>query len=64
MSKKVHPSDEEMFRNINCVLVPKLPASLNARDFMLDVYGRRLSERFAASYETPLWKVFKLSSPG
>lgn len=64
VSKKVHPSDEEMFRNINCVLVPKLPASLNARDFMLDVYGRRLSERFAASYETPLWKVFKLSSPG
>jgi hypothetical protein len=64
VSKKAHPSDDEMFRNINCVLVPKLPASLNARDFMLDVYGRRLSQKFAASYETPLWKVFKLSSPG
>jgi hypothetical protein len=64
VSKKAHPSDQEIFRNINCVLVPKLPTSLIARDFMLDVYGRHLSEKFGASYETPLWKVFKLSSPG
>jgi hypothetical protein len=64
VSKKAHPSDEEMFRDINCVLVPKLPASLNARNFMLDVYGRRLSEKFAVSYESPLWRVFKLLSPG
>src|SRR5262249_44741518 len=63
LSKQAHPSEEEMFRDISCVLVPKLPVKLEARDFMLDVYGRYLAGKFSAVYETPLWQVLKLTFP-
>jgi hypothetical protein len=64
LSQQAHPSSMEMFRNINCVLVPKLPVQLAARDFMLRVYGPYLSKRYGTAYETKLWKVLKLKSPG
>jgi hypothetical protein len=63
LSEQVHPSDEEMFRNVNCVLVPKLPVSLGARDFLLKIYGSYLLSRFDAAYETPLWKVLRAKQP-
>jgi hypothetical protein len=49
-----------MFRNVTCVLVPKMPVKLEARDFMIEVYSNYLADKFVASYDTPLWKVLAL----
>ena len=38
-SKKAHLPDEVMFRDIDCVMVPKLPAQIGFRDALLDIYG-------------------------
>jgi hypothetical protein len=60
LSKDVRPTDEEMFRNVTCVLVPKMPVKLEARDFMIEVYNNYLADKFITSYDTPLWKVLAL----
>jgi hypothetical protein len=59
LSDKAYPSPEKMFRNIDCVLVPKLPLQRAARDFMLDIYGAYLSQQFSTVRETRLWKVLR-----
>lgn len=59
LSAKAHLSPEKMFQNIDCVLVPKLPVFMAARDFMLDTYGSYLSQQFRTVRETPLWKVLR-----
>jgi hypothetical protein len=63
LSVRARPSEEQMFKGVNCVLVPKMPVKLEARDFMLDAYGSFLSGNFRTSYQTPLWTVLKRTVP-
>jgi hypothetical protein len=57
LSRRAHLPPQEMFKNIDCVLVPKLPVYMAARDFMLEVYGPYLAEHFPISRQTSLWTV-------
>jgi hypothetical protein len=59
MSKKAHLPNEVMFRDINCVMIPKLPAELVDRDALLDIYGPFLSQSFAQSFESDMWTVLR-----
>lgn len=59
ISKKAHLPDEVMFRDINCVLIPKLPALVGSRDGMLDIYGPFLSKSFEQSYASDMWTVLR-----
>ncbi len=59
MSKKAHLADEVMFRDINCVMVPKLPTQVGYRDALLDIYGPFLSQSFEKSFESDLWTVYR-----
>ena len=58
-SKKAHLPDEVMFRDIDCVLVPKLPAQIGFRDTLLDIYGPFLSKSFEPSFESDMWTVLR-----
>ena len=49
-----------MFRDINCVMIPKLPVLLGDRDGLLDIYGSFLSQSFEQSFESDMWTVLKL----
>jgi hypothetical protein len=59
MSKEAHLPNEVMFRDINCVLVPKLPVQIGYRDALLDIYGPFLSQSFEQSFESDMWTVFR-----
>jgi hypothetical protein len=59
MSKKAHLPDEVMFRNINCVMIPKLPVQIGDRDALLDIYGPFLSKSFDQSFESDMWTVLR-----
>ena len=59
MSKKAHLPDEVMFRDINCVMIPKLPTQVGYRDALLDIYGPFLSQSFEKSFESDLWTVYR-----
>ena len=59
MSKKAHLPDEVMFRDINCVMIPKLPTQVGYRDALLDIYGPFLSRSFEKSFESDLWTVYR-----
>ncbi len=59
MSKKAHLPNEVMFRDINCVLTPKLPVQIGYRDALLDIYGPFLSQAFEQSFESDMWTVFR-----
>lgn len=58
-SKKAHLPDEVMFRDIDCVMVPKLPAQIGYRDTLLDIYGPFLSKSFEPSFESDMWSVLR-----
>ena len=58
-SKKAHLPDEVMFRDIDCVMVPKLPAQIGFRDTLLDIYGPFLSKSFEPSFESDMWTVLR-----
>jgi hypothetical protein len=58
-SKKAHLPDEVMFRDIDCVMVPKLPAQIGFRDTLLDIYGPFLSKSFEPSFESDMWSVLR-----
>ena len=58
-SKKAHLPDEVMFRDIDCVLAPKLPAQIGFRDTLLDIYGPFLSKSFEPSFESDMWTVLR-----
>jgi hypothetical protein len=59
ISDKAHPPPEKMFRNIDCVLVPKLPVLMAARNLMRDIYGAYLSQHFNPVAETALWNALR-----
>ena len=58
-SKKAHLPDEVMFRDINCVMIPKLPAHIGYRDTLLDIYWPFLSKSFEQSFESDMWTVLR-----
>ena len=58
-SKKAHLPDEVMFRDIDCVMVPKLPAQIGFHDTLLDIYGPFLSKSFEPSFESDMWIVLR-----
>ena len=59
MSKKAHLPNEVMFRNINCVMIPKLPVQIGYRDALLEIYGPFLSQSFEQSFESDMWTVLR-----
>jgi len=59
LSDKAHPPPEKMFQNIDCVLVPKLPVLMTARNLMRDIYGAYLSQHFNTVAETALWNALR-----
>jgi hypothetical protein len=59
MSKKAHLPDEVMFRDINCVMIPKLPVQIGNRDALLEIYGPFLSKSFEQSFESDMWTVLR-----
>ena len=59
MSKKAHLPDEVMFRDINCVMIPKLPVQIGYRDALLDIYGPFLSQSFEQSFQSDMWTVLR-----
>ena len=62
ISDKAHPPPEKMFQNIDCVLVPKLPEQMAARNLMRDIYGAYLSQHFKPVAETALWNALRSPS--
>jgi hypothetical protein len=59
MSKKAHLPNEVMFRDINCVMIPKLPVEIGFRDALLEIYGPFLSQSFEQSFESDMWTVLR-----
>ena len=59
MSKKAHLPNEVMFRDINCVMIPKLPVQIGYRDALLEIYGPFLSQSFEQSFESDMWTVLR-----
>jgi hypothetical protein len=59
MSKKEHLPNEVMFRDLNCVMIPKLPVQIGYRDALLDIYGSFLSKSFEQSFESDMWTVLR-----
>jgi hypothetical protein len=59
LSRRNHLPSEVMFRDVNCVIIPKLPVDISARDLLLSIYWPSLSKSFEQSYESDMWTVFK-----
>jgi hypothetical protein len=59
MSEKAHLPNEVMFRDINCVMIPKLPVQIGNRDALLEIYGPFLSQSFEQSFESDMWTVLR-----
>ena len=59
ISKNAHLPNEVMFRDINCVMIPKLPVQIGFRDALLDIYRPFLSESFEQSFESNMWTVLR-----
>ena len=59
LSQKAHLPNEVMFRDINCIMIPKLPVLLGDRDGLLDIYGSFLSQSFEPSFESDMWTVLR-----
>lgn len=60
LSESYHLKPEEMFRQIDCVLVPKTQVDTGIREFLMSVYGKYLDANYAKSTETVLWTVLTL----
>lgn len=63
LSTQARPSDAEIFRDVDWVLVPKMPVQLAAREFMLDTYGPYLSQKYTESYESKWRKILRQKTP-
>ena len=57
VSETHHLSAEEMFRQIDCVLVPKAQMLTGVRGFFTRIYGEYLDAKYAKTTETALWTV-------
>ena len=57
ISREHHLSDEEMFGQIDCVLVPKLELVYEVRELLTDIYGPYLRANFIKTGETQMWTV-------
>jgi hypothetical protein len=62
VSQNAHLPSGVMFRDINCVMIPKLPAVMASRDTLLDIYGPFLSKSFERSYDSDTWTVLRRSA--
>jgi hypothetical protein len=52
-----HPSENEMLRGIDCILIPKMPVLPAAKQFWLEVYGPFTQANFKKTFESDLWTV-------
>jgi hypothetical protein len=64
ISREHHLSDEDMFRQIDCVLVPKLELVYEVRELLTDIYGPYLRANFVKTGETQLWTVLSAKAGG
>jgi hypothetical protein len=63
ISERAHLPSEVMFRDINCIMIPKAPVHIGSRDTLLSIYWPSLSKSFEQSYESDLWTVFRRHKP-
>jgi hypothetical protein len=63
ISERAHLPSEVMFRDINCIMIPKLPVHIGSRDTLLSIYWPSLSKSFERSYESDMWTVFRRHGP-
>ena len=59
VSQNAHLPNDVMFRDVNCVMIPKLPAIMASRDLLLSIYGPYLSNSFSQSYQSDLWTILR-----
>jgi hypothetical protein len=60
VSKDYHLSENELFRGIDCVLIPKMPLKRGTKQFLLDIYGHFVQENYKKTFESDLWTVMDL----
>lgn len=53
-----HWAPERMFRDVDCLLDPKLPQGPEHREGLWSVYGSYLTKTFQPAGETDYWRVF------
>ena len=63
LSEKAHLDSDVMFREIDCVMIPKLPINIFSRELLLKIYWPDLSKVFTRSYEFSLWTIFRRNNP-
>ena len=61
LSKQAHPSPEQMYGKIDCILQPKM--GLMSATFLLETYGDYLSSAFKRTYDSDLWTVWTRIHP-
>ena len=57
VSKDHHLSENELFRGIDCVLIPKMPLKSGTKQFLLDTYGHFVQANYTKTHESDLWTV-------
>ena len=59
MSEQSYIAPERLFAEIDCVMVPKLPVVLDARELFLKVYGSYLDQHYEPVKQTDYWTVLR-----
>jgi hypothetical protein len=57
-----HPSPDQMFRDITCVMFPKMPISYSARQMFSKIYSAYLEKNFKVRRETDYWTVYTVNT--
>jgi hypothetical protein len=63
VSQQDHPVAERLFRDVTCVMIPKLPVVQRARPFVLGVYADYLGKHFEEVKRTAYWTVLRSKTP-
>ncbi|MBV8399724.1 MAG: hypothetical protein JOZ17_13425, partial [Acetobacteraceae bacterium] len=59
MSEQNYIAPERLFAEIDCVMVPKVPVVLDARELFLKVYGSYLDQHYEPVKQTDYWTVLR-----
>ena len=57
VSKASHLNENEMFRGIDCVMIPKMPLIAATKEFLMETYGPFLQENYKTTLDLDLWTV-------
>jgi len=64
VSKVRHPTADDMFSSIDCILEPRMPILNYAKVFLWDVYGDYLHREFRKVHESSFWVVWVRGARG